>query len=265
LIYELLSSPKEFNDDGNNQWEHKDGIINVIRNYVGLTNKRARSQIRNVLTFVQDKMAEGLHDIDAGPKLNAHLSGRKQLLNLAENKLVAKVLAQSLGLHLTLCIVNQKRVNAGKAKVNKVTILRAARRKFGGRCHNHQTKKLATRTTAGVFAVCVINLSPTITLTLHLLLLDTSQWAICRLGMGLQLQQQFRVDVAGPSMVGVTVVRLFDGVPFCGKITSYDDKAKWYKVTYADGDVEELAFRQLRVKEWKRIHRDSVLWLDEKV
>ena len=66
-------------------------------------------------------------------------------------------------------------------------------------------------------------------------------------------------------MIGKTVVKLFDDVPYVGKITSYDDAKKWYKVTYEDGDEEELNFRELRVPAWKKIHRLAVLWLDEKV
>ena len=66
-------------------------------------------------------------------------------------------------------------------------------------------------------------------------------------------------------MVGKTVVKLFDKVPYVGEITNFDPRTKWYKVVYKDGDQEDMTYRELRVREWPKIDRLSVLWLDEKV
>ena len=82
----------------------------------------------------------------------------------------------------------------------------------------------------------------------------------------MQLQQQFReTDQPGEHMVGIRVVKLFDGGVFLGIITSYDPRKKWYRVKYTDGDEEELTYRELRVKEWKKIPRVAIFWLEEKV
>ena len=66
-------------------------------------------------------------------------------------------------------------------------------------------------------------------------------------------------------MIGKTVVKLFDDVVYTGKIIGYDIAKKWYKVRYSDGDEEELTYRQLRNRDWPKIPRCAVLWLDEKV
>ena len=66
-------------------------------------------------------------------------------------------------------------------------------------------------------------------------------------------------------MIGVKVVKLFDGVPYVGRIISFDPVEKYYKVKYyADDDEQELEFGELRVDEWKKLDRRQVLWLDEK-
>ena len=85
--------------------------------------------------------------------------------------------------------------------------------------------------------------------------------------MGLQLQQQFREDTPGPSMVGKTVVKLFDDVPYVGKITEFHpdpDAEDHYHVLYEDGDAEDLFYNELFVKEWPKLDRHQILWLDEK-
>ena len=66
-------------------------------------------------------------------------------------------------------------------------------------------------------------------------------------------------------MIGKTVVKLFDGVPYVGKVVAFDHRKKWYKVRYSDGAEEELTYRELQVREWQKIPRCNVLWLDEKV
>ena len=92
-----------------------------------------------------------------------------------------------------------------------------------------------------------------------------SKWAKARYAFAVQLQQQFRPKDRPDLMMGVRVVKLFDGTPFVGKVVSYDVRKKWYTVLYSDGDSEELTLRELRVKQWPRIDRRAVLWLDEKV
>ena len=84
--------------------------------------------------------------------------------------------------------------------------------------------------------------------------------------MAIQLSEKFReFDKQGESMIGTRVVKLFEGnKPFVGKITSYDRSKKWYRVVYEDGDSQDLTWRQLRVKAWKKIPREAVLWADEK-
>ena len=138
---------------------------------------------------------------------------------------------------MTHMIVNHKL--GANNEVSLSTVRRSAKQVFGGKCHNRATKKTGSRD---------IN----------------SPWANARLAFALQLQQQFAEWTPGPSMVGKTIVKLFEGKPFVGKITSYDPVEKYYKVLYEDGDQQELEWHELRVEEWPKIDRRQVLWLDEK-
>ena len=170
-------------------------------------------------------------------KQGAHNSGRKRKMSVGLDKITATCLRGNFGLEMTTCIVNHK-LGSGN-EVSLSTVRRSAKQIFGGKCHNRATKKTGCRD-------------------------PDSPWCIGRFHMGLQLQQQFRVDTEGASMVGTTVVKLFDGKPFVGTITFYDADEKYYQVTYSDGDQEELEFGQLRVPEWHQLNRRQVLWLDEK-
>ena len=65
-------------------------------------------------------------------------------------------------------------------------------------------------------------------------------------------------------MIGRRVCRQFEGEWYVGHITAYDAEEDFYRVEYDDGDKEDLEFGELRVKEWPKIHRNGVLWVDEK-
>ena len=67
-------------------------------------------------------------------------------------------------------------------------------------------------------------------------------------------------------MVGKLVTKLFDGVPYVGRITAHypDPDGDQYNVVYEDGDSHDLEFTELRVEEWCKLDRRQVLWLDEK-
>ena len=71
-------------------------------------------------------------------------------------------------------------------------------------------------------------------------------------------------------MIGVTVVKLFDEVPYVGVITVFnkmtDDNEVdgCYTIEFEDGGELELEFEKLHVTEWKKLDRRQVLWLDEK-
>ena len=237
FCYEMLGRPPEFLPGGDPCWDGADGIINKIRDILNLHNSRSRAQIRRVLTLVRDAFEEGNINIDAGVKLNAKNSGRKRKLNEDQDRVVAKALHFGFGIEMATTIVNHKR-GVG-AEVCPSTVRRSAHKAFGGTCHNRATKKTGSKD-------------------------EDSPWCQGRFHFGLQLQQQFRVDVAGPSMIGNKVVKLFGGVPYVGTISSFDTESKFYKVGYEDGDGEDLEFHELRVAEWRPLDRRSVMWLDEK-
>ena len=237
FCYEMLGRPPEFLPGNVPCWEGVDGIINKIRDILGLQNSRSRAQIRRVLTLVRDTFEEGNVNFDAGVKLKAKNSGRKRKLNEEQDRVVAKALNFGFGIEMATTIVNHKR-GVG-AEVCPSTVRRSAHAAFGGKCHNRATKKTGNKD-------------------------EDSPWCQGRFHFGLQLQQQFRVDVAGPSMIGKNVVKLFDGVPYVGKIVSFDTDDEFYNVEYEDGDREDLEFHELRVGEWRPLDRRSVLWLDEK-
>ena len=161
------------------------------------------------------------------------------------DKVVARSLNKGFGMQLTAAIVNSKATNAGTPKVHISTVRRSAHSAFKGSCHNRPLKKTGSKD------------------------VDCA-WARARLAFALQLEQQFRVDVQGPTMVGKRVVRMFsddsggDDKPFFGTITSFDEAEDYYKVQYSDGDEEELSFDELRHPEWPEINRLAVLWCDEK-
>ena len=92
ISFELLGSPPELDDQGEDQWEGSTGVINTIRDYLGLRSHRARLQIKDVITHVMRCVDEGEEIIDAGIKLGAHNSGRKSKLNDRENRLVTNML-----------------------------------------------------------------------------------------------------------------------------------------------------------------------------
>ena len=263
LLFELLGSPLEFNELQDNQWEGPTGIINTIKTFCGFTSWRSREQIRNVMEYVSNATINGENDVDAGIKVGATRSGRKQKLSHEDNVLVAKSLSAGLGVEMTWEILNQKRLKNGSSTVDEITVRRAAHNYFSGVCHNRPLCKTGSKDKNRYVLVCVCryyvtHIHPTPTLF--------SKWAKTRYWFGLQLQQQFREgDVPGVAMVGTTVVKLFDDTVYVGKIIVYDTVRKWYKVRYTDGDEEELTFRELRVRDWKQIPRCAVLWLDEKV
>ena len=237
IMFEILGSPGKLNEDGVDQWEARDGIINEIINNLGLQSNRSRPQVREVLTYIMDCKANGIDDVDAGKKINASNSGRKTLLRDCDNRRVAKCLHEGFGLQLTRAIINRSR----ETKVSISTIRQSAKKAFSGQCRNRRHKKTGSKDPNGI-------------------------WCLARHEFALQLQQQFREgDCPGESMIGITVCKFFDSKLYIGKIVSFDASRKWYTIKYEDGDQEELSFRELRVKEWKPVPRAAVLWLDEKV
>ena len=241
FCYEMMGTPPEFYPNEEPCWEGKQGVISQIRDMLGLHNTRSRKQIRNVLTYVYEQFNNGNVDVDAGVKLNASNSGRKRKLNVEMDRVVAKSLTFGFGLEMTTAIVNHKVGDAHKVCLS--TVRNSAKRAFGGKCHNRANKKTGSRD-------------------------ESTPWATGRLGMALQLQQQFRKDEPGVNMVGKRVVKLFDGAPFVGKITAIDVEeeggAELYHVKYEDGDEEDLHWNELFVDKWTKIDRRQVLWLDEK-
>ena len=140
------------------------------------------------------------------------------------------------GLEMTHSIISQK---LAPRKVSMETVRRSAKRAYGGWCHNRGTKKTGSKDKDG-------------------------KWAKGRLAFGLQLSEQFREDVAGESMIGKRVCREFDDEWYWGKITRFDEAEGLYFVEYEDGDSEELEFDELRNPAWRKIDRNTVLWVDEK-
>ncbi|XP_024395365.1 uncharacterized protein [Physcomitrium patens] len=49
----------------------------------------------------------------------------------------------------------------------------------------------------------------------------------------------------GEALVGRSVVKKFRRTKYSGKVTAYDPECKWYKVSYEDGDEEELEYKEL--------------------
>ena len=243
ISFEIMGTPDEFDSEENNQWMGRNGIVNVIRDFIGLKSHRARSQILSVLRCIKNGQEQGV-EIDAGKKMNAQRSGRKSLLNIDESVKVARCLREGFGLQMTRAIINREREKEHGnqvIKVHKSSVQRSAKKVFSGECRNRGTKPTGNRD-------------------------PTSVWCTARHEWSLQLQQQFREDdTPGESMIGKPVCKWFEDKLFVGEIISYDDRRKWYKVRYTDGDEEELTFRELRVPEWKQIPRQAVLWLDEKV
>ena len=235
------------NAEGDNQWDGANGVVNTIRDFLGLQSHRARAQIDEVLRYIVrcEDTGETSGNIDAGRKLGACNSGRRPKLTELDDRNVARCLREGFGAQMTWAIINNGKAPADKVHISSVK--RSAKRAFSGECHNRRTKKTGNKD-------------------------PTSIWCVCRHEFSLQLQQQFREgDVPGESMIGKTVCKWFDDEEtgeeklFVGKIVSYNARKKWYRVVYSDGDVEELTFNKLRISEWKKIPRDSVLWLDEKV
>ena len=244
FAYELLDTPPEWTtpatgEDPINQWEGKDGVIQLIAEYLmWKPTWRTRQEIKCVLDFVRQKLDSGekLHDIDAGPKFGAHRSGRHRKISPALDETVARCLQRGLGLQLTYSIVNQK---LSPVEVSMETVRRSAKRAYSGICKNRGTKKTGSKD-------------------------KCSKWATGRKAMALQLSEQFREDVEGESMIGKRVCRQFEGEWFVGKIARYDANEDLYFVNYDDGDCEELEFLELRVDKWDKIPRNAVFWIDEK-
>lgn len=155
--------------------------------------------------------------MDADKKIDASQSGRKSKLSTEENAKLAQCLTSSFGLELSTTILNYKRISNGQQTVCKSTVRNSAKRVFGGRCYNRQTKKTGSKDT-------------------------TSKWSQAREGIALQLEQQFREDVEGESMIDKRVVRLFEVEYWVGVITDYDAITKFYKVRYEDNDEKELEY-----------------------
>ena len=237
----MMGTPPEIYPDGTDCWDGKNGVINQIRTLLGLHNCRSRARVRKVLTYVRDQFDIGNVDVDAGVKLNASNSGRKRKLDDEMDRCIGKSLQFGFGLEMTTSIVNQKLGEGNEVCLS--TVRASAKTAFGGRCHNRANKKTGSRD-------------------------PDSPWTKGRHAFALQLQQQFRQDTPGLSMIGKTVVRLFDGVPYVGEITKYypdpDGDPDQYKVVYEDGDAEDLEYDELRVPEWRQLDRRQVLWLDEK-
>ena len=243
FAYELLGTPPEFvtvqGQDPVNQWDGKNGVINMIAAYLLLPpHWRTRLTIRKVLNFVQNKIESGidLPDIDAGPKAGAHRSGRKRKLNAELDELVARCLQRGYGLQMTHAIISQK---VSPVEVSQECVRLSAKRAFNGKCHNRGTKKTGSKD-------------------------KTSKWALARKAFALQLSEQFREDKEGATMVGKRVCRQFEGNWWVGRITKYDADEDVYMVEYEDGDKEELDYADLFVPEWQKIDRNQVLWVDEK-
>ena len=244
FAFELLGTPPEWiipaaGDEPVNQWGGKDGVIQLIANYLlWETTWRTKKMIRRVITFVREKIDSGedLDVIDAGPKIGAHRSGRHRKMTPEQDKIVARCLQRGYGLEMTHSIVSQK---LAPLEVSIETVRRSAKRAYGGKCHNRGTKKTGCKD-------------------------KKSKWATARMGFALQLSEQFREDTPGFSMIGNRVCREFEGEWYVGIITRWDDKEDLYFVEYDDGDKEDLEFNELRVPEWKSIPRNGVFWIDEK-
>ena len=276
MVFSLLGSPGEFSAAGDSHscWEGQHGVINTIRDYLFLGRGwRRRRTIRRVLEHVRNQ-------IDTGVGLSAVKvqdmkkkgQGRKRKLNAELDACVARCLNKGFGMQLTNAIINTKTTNAGKGDVHISTIYRSARATFGGTCHNRPLKKTGNKVCECECVNYLISITcSSLTHMHHRHYQDVdSIWCMARLAFALQLSQQFREDVEGESMVGKRVVRLFEDVttgedkPFFGVITSFDPAEQYYKVSYADGDWEELSFVQLRHPRWPKIPRLAVLWCDEK-
>ena len=246
-VFNMLGCPAEFDASGRSCWDGSSGVINTIRDYLFLGRGwRRRRTIRRVLEYIREKIDGGdaAESIDI-LKMHKRSTGRKRKMTAEMDRCVAKCLNKGFGMQLTTAIVNTKATKVGSPTVHISTMYRSARTAFNGECHNRPLKKTGCRD------------------------LD-SIWCRARLSFALQLEQQFRHDVAGDSMVGKRVVKQFEDdngelIPFVGKIISFDPAEKYYKVHYdADDDEEELVFSQLLVPNWTKIPRLSVLWCDEK-
>ena len=91
-MFELLGSPTELNDEGDNQWEGANGAVNTIRDFLGLQSHRARTQIYEVIRYVMACVDNGEQNIDAGKNLGASNSGRRTKLTNDDNLRIAKCL-----------------------------------------------------------------------------------------------------------------------------------------------------------------------------
>ena len=73
ISFEIMRTPDEFDQEENNQWMGQNGIVNAIRDFIGLKSHRARSQILSVLRCVKQGQEQGV-EIDVGKKINAQRS-----------------------------------------------------------------------------------------------------------------------------------------------------------------------------------------------
>ena len=78
FVFEMMGCPPEYFPDGSTCWEGDNGVINKIRDVLGLKKSpggsrksRARQQIRTVLSYIQDCMDQGMSDFDAGSHMFA--------------------------------------------------------------------------------------------------------------------------------------------------------------------------------------------------
>ena len=73
-----LGSPPEVDEDGNNQWDGKNGVIQQLKQLCNMKNWRARRVIRGVLKRVRSAIDNGgdAESFDAGQREHGTNSGR---------------------------------------------------------------------------------------------------------------------------------------------------------------------------------------------
>ena len=100
-----------------------------------------------------------MQDIDAGFKSGEHYSDRKRLLTREDDELVTKTLDSGLGVGMDWEILNHKRVNEGRSKVDETTVHRSDHIEFGDSCHNRPLNKQDQRTRKGIHHIHPITLT----------------------------------------------------------------------------------------------------------
>ena len=121
-----MGYPRQFTKEGEDQWHGKGGVVQVIKDHLGI--KWKRQHVKNTLDKTLDHFTLGkLHKFDAGkegPGNGVQLQ-RKKKLSDKEIQLALKTVRDALGLGAALRRINQCRRLKGEKGVCYETVRRS--------------------------------------------------------------------------------------------------------------------------------------------